>query len=135
VVERADMRVAVASQDRVVVHQHFGRATQFLIYEIEENECRLVEIRQNQPPCGTAQEDGKPGHAEDPMQKAVELLADCRAVIVAQIGRAAVEKLSRRGIQAFVIHDFIDSALKRLMASGRLAESVAPEENSFKWLK
>jgi nitrogen fixation protein NifX len=129
------MKVAVASQDRIVVHQHFGRATQFLIYAIENNECRLVEIRKNQPPCGTAQEDGELGHTADPMQKAIDLLVDCRAVIVAQIGRGAVEKLSRRGIQAFVIPDFIDSALQRLMASGRLAESVAQGEDRFKWLK
>jgi predicted Fe-Mo cluster-binding NifX family protein len=69
------------------------------------------------------------------MQKTVDLLADCRAVVVAQIGPAAVEKLSMRGIHAFVIPDFIDSAMQRLMASGRLAESVPPEETRFKWLK
>jgi len=129
------MRVAVASQNRVAVHQHFGRATQFLVYELEGNECRLVEIRKNEPPCGTAQENGELPHAEDSMQRSVDLLSDCRAVVVAQIGSAAVEKLSSRGIHAFVIPDFIDSALKRLMASGHLAEPVAPEEKRFKWLK
>jgi predicted Fe-Mo cluster-binding NifX family protein len=130
-----NMKVAVASENKLVVHQHFGRATQFLVYEIEDAECRLVEIRKNQPPCGTAQQDGELGHSEDSMQKTVDLLADCQAVVVARIGPAAVEKLSRCGIQAFVIPDFIDSAMKRLMASGRLAESVAPDENRFKWLK
>jgi predicted Fe-Mo cluster-binding NifX family protein len=129
------MKVAVASEDKVVVHQHFGRATQFLVYEIEEAECRLVEIRKNQPPCGPARQDDELTHSEDTMQKTVDLLADCSAVVVARIGPAAVEKLSRRGIQAFVIPDFIDSAMQRLMASGRLAESAAPEENRFKWLK
>jgi predicted Fe-Mo cluster-binding NifX family protein len=129
------MKVAVASQDGRVVHQHFGRATQFLIYEIEGTECRLIEIRKNQPPCGSASEDGEVGHAENPMQRSVELLGDCRAVIVAQIGPGAVEKLSNRGIHAFVIPDFIDAALRRLIASGRLAEPVVPGENRFKWLE
>jgi predicted Fe-Mo cluster-binding NifX family protein len=129
------MKVAVASENKLVVHQHFGRATQFLVYEIEEAECRLVEIRKNQPPCGTAQQDSEIGHSEDFMKRTVDLLSDCCAVIVAQIGPAAVEKLSSRGIQAFVIPDFIDSAMQRLLASGRLAESVAPEEKHFKWLK
>jgi predicted Fe-Mo cluster-binding NifX family protein len=132
---KAHMKVAVASENKLVVHQHFGRATQFLIYEVEEAECRLVEIRKNQPPCGTAREDGEGGHSEDIMQKTVDLLSDCRAVVVARIGPAAVEKLSRLGIQAFVIPDFIDSAMQRLMASGQLADSVAPEENRFKWIK
>ena len=129
------MKVAVASENKLVVHQHFGRATQFLIYEVQEDGCHLVEIRENTPACGTEQEDGESGHDEDVMQRSVDLLVDCNAVVVARIGRAAVEKLSRRGIQAFVIPDFFDSALQRLMASGRLAESVSPEEKYFKWLK
>lgn len=129
------LKVAVASENKVVVHQHFGRATQFLVYEVDEAECRLVEIRKNQPPCGTAQQDGELVHSEDALQKAVDLLADCRAVVVAQIGSGAVEKLSKHGIQAFVIPDFVDSAMQRLMASGRLSEPVAQEENHFKWVK
>lgn len=129
------MKVAVASQNGRVVHQHFGRATQFLIYEIEGTEYRLVEARKNQPPCGTASEDGESSHAEDPMQKAIELLGDCRAVVVAQVGPGAVEKLSKRGIHAFVIPDFIDSALRRLISSDRLAEPAEPGESHFKWLE
>ena len=129
------MKVAVASQNERIVHQHFGRATQFLIYEIEGADCRLIEIRKNQPPCGAASEDGEVDHAEDPMRRAVELLGDCRAVVVAQIGPGAVEKLSNHGIHAFVIPDFIDSALRRLIASGRLAEPVAPGDGRFKWLE
>jgi predicted Fe-Mo cluster-binding NifX family protein len=128
------MKVAVASQDGVVVHQHFGHATQFLIYEIEADGCRLVEIRKNLPPCGTAPEGDEAGHSEDRMQNSVELVSDCGAVVVAQIGRAAVEKLSSRGVRAFVIPDFIDSALQRLKASGRLDEPVTPGEGQFKWL-
>jgi predicted Fe-Mo cluster-binding NifX family protein len=65
----------------------------------------------------------------------VALLTDCNAVVVARIGQGAVQQLSNRGIQAFVIPDFIDSALRRLKASGRLAELVAPGEDQFKWLK
>jgi predicted Fe-Mo cluster-binding NifX family protein len=128
------MKVAVASENGAVVHEHFGHATQFLIYEIEEEGCRLVEIRKNHPACGTAPQGDGEGHSEDRLQDSVELVSDCRAVVVAQIGRGAVEKLSSRGIQAFVIPDFIDSALRRLKASGRLAELVAPGEGQFKWL-
>ncbi len=129
------MKVAIASQNARVVHQHFGRATQFLIYEIKENGYQLVETRKNQPPCGSAFEDGQDGHSEDPMEKAVELVADCRAVVVAQIGRGAVERLSNRGVHAYVIPDFIDSALRRLIASGRLAEPIEPDNTDFRWLE
>jgi nitrogen fixation protein NifX len=130
------IRVAVASEnrEREMVHQHFGRATQFLIYEIEGTACRLIEARKNQPSCGAAVEDGASGHGADLMQQAIERVSDCRAVVVAQIGRGAVERLSRRGIHAFVIPDFIDSALRRLIASGELVKPVAPTESNFKWL-
>ena len=110
------IKVAVASQNGTMVHQHFGRATQFLIYEIDGTEFRLLEARPNQPPCGTATEDGDSGHAPDAMQVTVQLVSDCRAVVIAQIGPGAVEKLSARGVLAFVIPDFIESALRRLIA-------------------
>jgi predicted Fe-Mo cluster-binding NifX family protein len=129
------MKVAVASENGAVVQEHFGRATQFLIYEIEEEGCRLVEIRKNHPACGSAPEGDGEGHSEDRMQDSIELVSDCRAVVVAQIGRAAVERLANRGVHAFVIPDFIDSALQRLKASGRLAELVTPGEGQFKWLR
>ena len=129
------MKVAIASQNGIVVHQHFGRATQFLVYDIQGTEFRLVEARHNQPSCGTATEDGVPSHAVDPMSRTIDLVRDCRAVVVAQIGPGAVEKLSRQGILAFVIPDFIESALKRLIASGRLHETVTPGETRFRWLE
>jgi predicted Fe-Mo cluster-binding NifX family protein len=129
------MNVAVASEDGVVVNQHFGRATQFLIYAVEEEGCRLIDIRKNQPPCGTVTGDEEIGHAEEPLQRTVALLTDCSAVVVARIGQGAVQQLSNQGIQTFVIPDFIDSALRRLKASGRLAELVVPGEDQFKWLK
>lgn len=130
------MKVAVASQNGVLVHQHFGRATQFLVYEIEGAQFRHVDTRPNTPSCGTAaDEDGAPSHSPDPMSRTVDLVRDCRAVVVAQIGPGAVEKLSRHGVLAFVIHDYIDSALTRLIASGRLSETVLPGETQFRWLE
>ena len=60
-------RVAVASSDGKYVNQHFGRATQFLIFEMghdqdrEDNdnpmdpgdhcEYRFIELRRNEPSC------------------------------------------------------------------------------------
>jgi predicted Fe-Mo cluster-binding NifX family protein len=48
------------------------------------------------------------------MRDTVELLADCRYVLVSQIGTGAESKLKAKGIQAMVAPNFIDEALQML---------------------
>jgi hypothetical protein len=55
-------RVAVASRDGALVDQHFGSAAYFRIYDIEQNQVRLVEVRGNRPSCGLERDEGA-GHA------------------------------------------------------------------------
>ncbi len=108
-------RVAVASSDGKVINQHFGRSRQFIIFDIDGQESySFVEIRQNIPPCGLEQ------HEENAMERTVNLLSDCKAVLVSQIGAGAEQALAARGIQAYCIRDFIDGALSKLAEfSGR----------------
>ncbi len=125
------VKVAVSSADGKTVHQHFGQTTQFIVCEIDDSDIRFIERRENRPACGGVTEDGETGHNEDRMQQTIDLVADCRATVSAQIGTAAAARLAERGIQAFIIPDFIDSALQRLVKSGALAEPVRP---SKRWL-
>lgn len=103
------MRVAVASSDGKYVNQHFGRATQFLIFDLlEGQEKAFVELRLNQPSCNW-EAPSEPGH-----KRTIELLADCQAVVVSMIGGAATQTLARHGLTAFQIPDFIEEALKQV---------------------
>lgn len=102
-------RVAVASNDGKYVNQHFGRATQFLIFNVENDKYEFIELRKNEPPCSGE------GHNEDQMSRTVELLADCKEVLVSQIGPGAIRALSSKGIRSSVLPDFIDDALKSLI--------------------
>ncbi|HBE77582.1 MAG TPA: dinitrogenase iron-molybdenum cofactor biosynthesis protein [Firmicutes bacterium] len=101
-------RVAVASTDGKFVNEHFGRAKQFLIFELHENGYQFIELRQNQPSC----------HVESPDESAhlqtVKLLADCKAVLVARIGPAAEQYLVQHGIKPLIIADFINEALQQV---------------------
>ena len=118
-------RVAVASSDGKYVNQHFGRATQFLIFEMghdqdrEDNdnpmdpgdhcEYRFIELRRNEPSCpGEDLEENKHLHV-------VRLLQDCQAVLVSRIGTGAMEILQENGIEPYVIPDYIEDALKRFV--------------------
>lgn len=112
------LRVAVASTDGKYVNDHFGRAKQFLVFDINGSEYRFLGLRQNTPSCNLE------GMEEDRHSKTIELLADCQAVLVAGIGPGAERYLSEHGIKALVIPDFIDEALKQT------AELVKDESGS-----
>ena len=52
------IRVAVASSDGIVVNSHFGRARDFYIYEVSENEDTvLLEKRELVPICEAGHHD------------------------------------------------------------------------------
>ena len=105
-------RVAVASTDGKYVNEHFGRAQQFLIFELDDSGYQFVEMRQNQPSCNVEQAD------ETRHSDTVNLLSDCKAVLVARIGPGAEQFLLQHGIKAVIIPDFIDEALKQLQNQG-----------------
>ncbi len=104
------IKVAVASSDEKFVNEHFGRTQQFLVFELNDNRVEFYELRKNTPPC-----NGQ-SHNEDLMLSTIEMLSDCAAIVVSQIGPGAFERLARHGLQAYVIPDFIDDALQQLIS-------------------
>jgi nitrogen fixation protein NifX len=103
-------KIAVASSDGKVINQHFGRSKQFLIFAVtDDGEYKFLELRENTPPCNAGE------HGDVQMANTVELLSDCRIVLVSQIGPGAEQKLNARGIRAYSIPDFIDKALDKLI--------------------
>lgn len=99
------MRVAVASTDGKYVNDHFGRAKQFLIFDVNETEYQFLETRSNIPSCNLEETE------ENRHLKTVKLLVDCQVVLVARIGPGAEQYLRDHGLKVLVIPDFIDKAL------------------------
>lgn len=104
-------KIAFASSDGKVVNQHFGRARQFLIVEIENKEYKYVETRINEPACQDFQ------HTEDAMNNTIELISDCKAVFVARIGQGALAQVEARGIKGIEAPYFIEDILKKVLNS------------------
>ncbi|MDP4176847.1 MAG: NifB/NifX family molybdenum-iron cluster-binding protein [Bacillota bacterium] len=100
--------IAVASSDGKVVNQHFGRATKFLVFEIQDGKSQLNKIIETSPFCNHG------GHDQNDLLSAIEALKGSRAVVVSQIGSGAENTLKNNGIDVFCIHDFIEVALERL---------------------
>jgi nitrogen fixation protein NifX len=102
-------KVAVASSDGKVVNQHFGRATQFLIFDIEDESFKFSKLIKTAPFCSNGE------HDDAKLSLATESLVGCRAILVTQIGNGAMEALERKGIEAFDIKGLIDDALNKII--------------------
>ena len=101
-------KVAVASSDCKFINQHFGRARQFLIFEIKDTGgFQYLALRENAPPCGVQE------HDNDLLEKTVDLVSDCKFVFASQIGPGAAGILISRGIQPRAVPGFIEDVLKQ----------------------
>ena len=101
-------KIAVASSDGKVINQHFGRATKFLVFQVDESGYKYLELIDADAFCNHGE------HNENKLLSAVDALKRCRAVIVSQIGSGAAEALGSVGIDPVEVHDFIENAIKKL---------------------
>jgi nitrogen fixation protein NifX len=96
-------KVAVASTDGILIDEHFGRAKQFLVFDVDEQgEYTFLEKR------SAGNISGLDCHSVDYI---VPLLADVEAVLAVQIGQAAERILRRQGIFALPVEGPIEQAL------------------------
>jgi predicted Fe-Mo cluster-binding NifX family protein len=120
--EPVRFRIAVASADGKYVHLHFGRTTEFQIFDVEGPRLTFVERRESPALCQGGE------HGLDPLLQVIDRLRDCQAVLAAQIGPPVRQALSRQRIHAFAIPDTISSAVKKIRATG--FPSVLPDAQS-----
>ncbi len=104
-------RVAVASSDGIVVNSHFGRAGQFLIYEVSEDDgsARQIESRKLTPVCaGGDHDDGK-------LRENLEKLRDCQYLLVSRIGNGAAMMAESLGMIPMELAGEISESITELV--------------------
>ena len=102
-------KVAIASTDGETVNMHYGKATKFYIYSIDDEVgYDLVEERQVEPVC----QEGS--HIISKMEESVLRFTDCRYIVVSRLGTAASAALSAAGITAMELPGTIDDAILRV---------------------
>lgn len=94
------VKIAFASNDRRVVNQHFGAAEAFAIYELSDNDSRLVEVAE-------FIETAMDGH-EGKLAAKIELLEGCAAVYCNAAGASAIQQLLAKGIQPMRVDEGSD---------------------------
>ena len=107
--DEKDYRIAVASSDGIVVNNHFGRASAFHIYELEDSVLKKVEIRNLSPVCETG------NHDEGRLLENVKKLSDCTHLLVSRIGDGAREKAEQYGIRCYEIPEEIPDAIDKMI--------------------
>lgn len=111
-------KIAIASTDGITINEHFGRATQFFVYEVNEDG--------SYKETGTLKkQESKSDDVHDSLYETVKLLSGIDVVLAAQIGPKASGALEKSGILSFALSgSSIDSALKSYAKRSKFIRNV-----------
>lgn len=108
--DRKPYLIAVASSDGIVVNNHFGRASKFYIYSVnEKDDIALIEIREVIPVCDSG------NHDDNRLQNNLNVLKDCSYILVSRIGYGASNMAEIMGIECFELPGEIEQSIERLI--------------------
>ncbi|MEK5030354.1 nitrogenase cofactor biosynthesis protein NifB [Paenibacillus sp. FSL R7-0302] len=102
-------RVAVATRGGDKVNQHFGHATEFLVYDTDGTDVLLLGVRKIQAYChGKADCNGDKAAT---LQEIISILSDCRILLCSGIGEAPRASLNKIGVLPLVRKGGIQEAI------------------------
>lgn len=91
------LKVAFASSDRQRVDQHFGSSQSFVIYGVNFDQARLLNVSE----FGALAQDGN----EDKLATKLQLLEGCVAVYCCACGASALRQLLSIGVQPVKVQE------------------------------
>jgi len=92
-----EFKIAVTSRHGKVVDQHFGHATELLIYQGKGKEFKLLETRKTVQYCSGIEDCDSP---EGRKAAVMEAIQDCDAVLTMRIGHHGQQRLAAQGIMS-----------------------------------
>jgi predicted Fe-Mo cluster-binding NifX family protein len=116
------MKVAVVSDDGVVMSQHFGRAPYYVVFSVEDGKVTGREVRSKAYHHGAGHQqhgagehgDHGVGHDHGGM---VSPIADCTVIVAGGMGQGAYLSLRAQGIEpAFVRAQRVEDAIADYLA-------------------
>lgn len=127
--ETRPVLMAIATTGGGVINQHFGHATEFLIYEASPTDVRFVSHRKVELYCAGNDDDGVPI-----LQRIIETLKGCEAVLCSKVGFEPWSMLEEAGIQPNGEHamepieEAVAAVYKEMVESGQLDDEAATEQ-------
>ncbi len=116
------MKIAIASDDKKNISDHFGRTKGFIIYEIENGSMKNKEYRINDFTFHVQGMVDAP-HAIDRHAGILDALNDCQAVISNGMGRRIYDDLQSANIDAFIVHETIAEEALNLYLKNELLDN------------
>ncbi|ADG81564.1 nitrogenase cofactor biosynthesis protein NifB [Thermincola potens] len=101
-------RIAVASKRGDLIDQHFGHASEFLIYDGNGRYFEMVETRRVDKYCSGAELCET---EEDKKDAIADALKDCNAVLILRIGYQARQRLLKKGIVSIEHYGTVEEGL------------------------
>ncbi|KAF5089332.1 NifB/NifX family molybdenum-iron cluster-binding protein [Methanobacterium aggregans] len=101
------MKIAVASSDGKNVDLHFSACDHFLIFEIQSDKVKFLELREK--PNITIKEHS------DRWKSVCDLLGDCDMILCAKIGPDPRSNIEDRGVTVLESSGLIEGALKNFL--------------------
>jgi len=108
------MKIALVTDDGITISQHFGRATKYAVYTLDETKIIHRELRDKIGHHQFVQEEsahlqqndarghGYGSHAEDKHQRMFANIQDCEIVIGRGMGRGAYQGMLQAGLKPIV---------------------------------
>ncbi|MCC5467031.1 nitrogenase cofactor biosynthesis protein NifB [Pelosinus baikalensis] len=113
-----EYKIAVTSKHGKLVDQHFGHATEFLIYQVNDKSFTLVERRKVEQYCSGASECDDSDSKEGRKNAAIQAIEDCNAVLTMRIGYHGQQRLLEHGIVSveycYTVEEGLSYAIEQL---------------------
>ncbi|EET87445.1 Dinitrogenase iron-molybdenum cofactor biosynthesis protein [Clostridium carboxidivorans P7] len=109
--EFMNYKVAFVSNDGKNVNENFETSRKLFIFEIKENIAEYLETRESDL-CFEER-----GHNEKHMKTLLNLISDCKAIFVKNIGYMALVFLKFNGIKAFETDYSISDVIEGILSS------------------
>ena len=115
--------MAIATKGGGIINQHFGHATEFLVYEASDDGVRFIGHRRADQYCvgqDTCNED------ESTLDRVIKALEGCEVMLSARIGLPPYEALEAAGIQPISeyamepIEESVAKVYQEMLESGKL---------------
>jgi nitrogen fixation protein NifB len=123
--------MAIATKGGGLINEHFGHASEFLIYEASSAGMRFIGHRKTVPYC----EGGDTcGDGESALDKSLKALAGCEVVLCSKIGYEPWGPLQAAGIQPNgehameAIEDAVLAVYEEMRAAGKLEAKIAEQQ-------
>lgn len=114
--DNKEYKIAVTSKHGKLVDQHFGHATELLIYQGKGKNFTLLETRKTEQYCaGITECDSEEGRKD----ATIQAIGDCDAVLTMRIGYHGQKRLAKQGIMSveycYTIEDGLGYAVEQLV--------------------